>query len=348
MLAGVKIWALAHLLANGDLGSILLFGSILAWAVVARISVKRRDVAAQHGGTAAPAGWRNDMLAVVDRHGGLSRLRLLAPSLADRRAGAAHAGMKPLAMCGASVLGDPLRLQEAADKAAKSDTWPRTTSSFAKSTRNIAATSIAQIWQRYNGIIIGVVVLVVAGVGGWRFWQHMQQTRAQEAAARYEEALRLSSEDKGQEGAGRLRDRREGGWRHGLCPARPLPPRRRDSASRTPENGASAYDALAADAARARALEGSRPPSRRDGCASTPPKPPPLRQAVEPLAVPTNAWRHSARELLGLSGLKAGDMDYAGRWFDQIAADRETPAALRQRLAVYTALVAGGPVQVTQ
>jgi uncharacterized membrane protein len=66
MLAGVKIWALAHLLANGDLGSILLFGSILAWAVMARISVKRRDVAAQHGGPAArPAGLHNDVLALV-------------------------------------------------------------------------------------------------------------------------------------------------------------------------------------------------------------------------------------------------------------------------------------------
>lgn len=65
MLAGVKIWAFAHLLANGDLGSILLFGSILVWAVLARISAKRRDVAAEHGGTAAPAGWRNDMLAVL-------------------------------------------------------------------------------------------------------------------------------------------------------------------------------------------------------------------------------------------------------------------------------------------
>lgn len=65
MLAGVKIWAFAHLLANGDLGSILLFGAFLAWAVVARISLKRRDVAAQHGGTAAPAGWRNDILAVA-------------------------------------------------------------------------------------------------------------------------------------------------------------------------------------------------------------------------------------------------------------------------------------------
>jgi uncharacterized membrane protein len=42
MLAGVKIWALAHLLANGDLGSVLLFGTFLAWAVYDRIAVKRR------------------------------------------------------------------------------------------------------------------------------------------------------------------------------------------------------------------------------------------------------------------------------------------------------------------
>lgn len=66
MLAGVKIWALAHLLANGDLGSILLFGSFLAWAVIARISVKRRDEVVDHGGPAtAPASPRNDILAVA-------------------------------------------------------------------------------------------------------------------------------------------------------------------------------------------------------------------------------------------------------------------------------------------
>ena len=42
MLVAVKIWALAHLLANGDLGGLLLFGSLLAFAVVDRIAVKRR------------------------------------------------------------------------------------------------------------------------------------------------------------------------------------------------------------------------------------------------------------------------------------------------------------------
>jgi uncharacterized membrane protein len=66
MLLGVKVWAVAHLLANGDLGSIILFGAVLAWAVAARISVKRRDEAVPHGGpAAAPAGWRNDILAIA-------------------------------------------------------------------------------------------------------------------------------------------------------------------------------------------------------------------------------------------------------------------------------------------
>ena len=62
MLAGIKTWAFAHLLSNGDLGSILVFGTFLAWGVYARISAKRRtDVALP----AAPGGWTNDILVVI-------------------------------------------------------------------------------------------------------------------------------------------------------------------------------------------------------------------------------------------------------------------------------------------
>lgn len=62
MLAGVKTWAFAHLLSNGDLGSILLFGAFLAWGVYARIAAKRRG---DLGPQTAPAGWGNDALVVV-------------------------------------------------------------------------------------------------------------------------------------------------------------------------------------------------------------------------------------------------------------------------------------------
>ena len=53
MVLGVKTWALAHLLANGTLADVLLFGSFLAWAVVLFAASRRRDRA---NGTVYPAG----------------------------------------------------------------------------------------------------------------------------------------------------------------------------------------------------------------------------------------------------------------------------------------------------
>jgi uncharacterized membrane protein len=63
MLVGIKLWAAAHLIANGDLGSIILFGSILAWAVYDRITLKHRT---DPGGIQVPqGGWKIDGLAVL-------------------------------------------------------------------------------------------------------------------------------------------------------------------------------------------------------------------------------------------------------------------------------------------
>jgi uncharacterized membrane protein len=66
MLLGTKLWATAHLLANGMLADLLLFGGFLVWAVAVRVSLKRR---VQREIPALPAGWANDGIAVV---GGLS------------------------------------------------------------------------------------------------------------------------------------------------------------------------------------------------------------------------------------------------------------------------------------
>src|SRR6202163_4721414 len=63
MLTGIKLWAAAHLLANGDLGSIILFGSFLAWAVFERVSLKHRT---DGGGPPIPVGGPgNDLIAVA-------------------------------------------------------------------------------------------------------------------------------------------------------------------------------------------------------------------------------------------------------------------------------------------
>jgi uncharacterized membrane protein len=63
MLSGVKLWAAAHLIANGDLGAIILFGSFLGWAVFDRISLKHRTDAG--GPLIAVGGPGNDLIAVA-------------------------------------------------------------------------------------------------------------------------------------------------------------------------------------------------------------------------------------------------------------------------------------------
>ena len=67
MLLAVKFWALAHLLANGTLVDIILFGAFLAWAVLDRIAVKKR--AAPRVTPGAPPSAINDVIALV---GGLA------------------------------------------------------------------------------------------------------------------------------------------------------------------------------------------------------------------------------------------------------------------------------------
>ena len=88
MLLAVKFWATAHLLANGTLADVLLFGGFLVWAVADRISVKRRSAgrgARRAGGAGAP-GERRDRGR--RRPGRLRGLPALGPSLDHRRVAA--------------------------------------------------------------------------------------------------------------------------------------------------------------------------------------------------------------------------------------------------------------------
>jgi uncharacterized membrane protein len=63
MTLGVKTWALAHLLSNGSLAAVLLFGSFLAWSVLVFSAARRRDRAA--GVTRPPGRLTADAQAVV-------------------------------------------------------------------------------------------------------------------------------------------------------------------------------------------------------------------------------------------------------------------------------------------
>jgi hypothetical protein len=203
---------------------------------------------------------------------------------------------------------------------------------------------IASFWRRYSGAIVALLVLVVAGVGGWRYWEHSERLKAQAAAARFQDAIGQAAAGEGDAARKTLEELATSGpaGYRTLAAFRLAADRGRDSA----EDGASAYDALAGNAALGAPLQDLA--RLRAALLRLDAAPERALPALEQLAAPTGPYRHVAREMLGLAALRRGDAEAAGRWFDQIAADRDTPANLRSRLELYAGLAAGGAVQVTQ
>lgn len=63
MIVGVKVWAAGHLLANGTLADVLLFGAFLLWAVFDLRAARRRD--RLHGRVSVPASLPGDLATIV-------------------------------------------------------------------------------------------------------------------------------------------------------------------------------------------------------------------------------------------------------------------------------------------
>lgn len=196
-----------------------------------------------------------------------------------------------------------------------------------------------EAWKRYYKWIIAGAVLVVLATAGWGISEHQRKLAAEAAGSQFEAAVQMTREGKDKEAeAAFLEIARTGPSGYALLA------RFRAAAEIGARDSAEAvkiYDALAADpkvdavfqsAARLRAallLVDS-----ADAAA--------IRQRIEPLAAPTSPFRHSARELLGLSALRAGDLENAGRWFDMVVADPQAPQGLRERAGTMLGLVAGG------
>lgn len=200
----------------------------------------------------------------------------------------------------------------------------------------------AALWSKYGAFITGLVVLAVLGVAGWQFWLHREQQASQAVGAKFEEALKASRDNRGAEAESilvELSANAPAGYRQIARFRLAAETAKRDAAA-----GATAFDGLANDASldplyrdlarlRAGMLRVDLAPYAE------------IRAALEPLATPQGVWRHSAREFLGISAMKANLYEDAGRWFDAIITDPASPQVLRQRTDLYLALVRGGPVQ---
>lgn len=201
----------------------------------------------------------------------------------------------------------------------------------------------AELWKKYGWVVTAIAVLAVVGVAGWQFWLHRENQASQAVGAQLEAALKSSRDGNGAQAETILKElsaNAPAGYRQIARFRLASEAGKRDAAA-----GVAAFDALANDATldqtfrdlaklRAGILRVDLAPYAE------------VKASLEPLATPQGAWRHSAREFLGIAALKANLYDEAGRWFDAAITDPQVPQALRQRVDLYLALVRGGPVTV--
>jgi len=195
---------------------------------------------------------------------------------------------------------------------------------------------LKKLWDQYSIYIIGLALLIIAGVGGWRGYQYLEAKKAAEAGAAFDRAAELADQNKHAEAEAAFADlaaKAPSGYRT-LARLRTAA----EVAVRDKPAAAKMFDEIAADTsvgaadrdlARIRAaqllLETTTYPN--------------MLQRLEPAAAAGATFRHSARELLALSAWRANDTTATRQWLDMITNDGDTPPGLRSRAEALQALL---------
>jgi hypothetical protein len=197
----------------------------------------------------------------------------------------------------------------------------------------------AEFWKKYQNHIIAAAALIVLVTAGWRFYDYRREQTAQAAGAQFEQALERDRAGKSADAASdlaKIAAEAPTGYRtlSRLTQAALL-------AKSDPAAAITTYDALAQDAsigalfqetARLRAALLRLDAGQTDQA----------KAALEALAGPTGAYRHTAREMLGVAALAAGDYEGAGKWLDMVVADPDASQNARQSAELLLGLVSSG------
>jgi hypothetical protein len=198
---------------------------------------------------------------------------------------------------------------------------------------------LKKLWERYQPVIITMVVLIVAGVGGWRIWEYNQTRRAELVGTRFEQGMILADAGKHEEAE-----------RVFAIVAREGTPAYRDLARvrqatevalRDPAAGVVAYRQIADDPRvelALREIASLRSASLLIDLGGYDD----ARRILEPMTGAGKDFRHTARELMALAAWKAGDAAATQKWYLAIISDPDSPPASRQRVEMLVALGASG------
>lgn len=195
---------------------------------------------------------------------------------------------------------------------------------------------LKKLWERYSTLIVTVMFLIVAGVGGWRGYLYWEGKKAAEAGSQFEAAAQLVDQKKGAEAEAafmKLASQAPQGYRT-LARLRAAA----ELATRDVPAAVKLYDDVAADR-NASAMEQDLAALRAGSLLVDTAPYAEIKSRLEPLTGADRAYRHSAREMLAVSAWRNKDMAAARQWIDQITTDAQSPQSLRSRVEALQALL---------
>lgn len=195
---------------------------------------------------------------------------------------------------------------------------------------------LQKLWDEYGTYLIGGLVAVLAGLGGWQWWQSRQLAAAERTGVRFEEALELATSGSTEEATKTFQAiATSSGSSYPVLAQLAL-------ASQAVKDGktdaaVAAYDLVAARAPDSLIKDFARLQStalKIDSADFTE-----IQNRLTDLAAEKSPWRFLARELIGISAMRAGKLDEAKSALAPLSADPRAPNAVRERAGALMALV---------
>jgi hypothetical protein len=195
---------------------------------------------------------------------------------------------------------------------------------------------ILKLWERYGTYIVAVAVLIIAGIGGFKYYEHRRIVAAEEAGARMAQASREAAQSKKAEAQTTLDGLAASGPSGYATLARLRLAAADREAGKTAE-AVAAYEAIAKSGADALLVDYAQLQAamlKLDDASWTD-----MQNRLNSIAAETNPWRFSARELLGLAAQKAGKSEEARTEFQRLLGDRNTPPSISERARIMMAML---------
>jgi hypothetical protein len=203
---------------------------------------------------------------------------------------------------------------------------------------------IKKIWEKYGTWIVAGVAVVMAGIGGYQWWQGQRIAAAEAAGTEFEAAMKLAADDKAED-ARKAFEAIAAKGPDGYAMLAQLTLAGDAVKAGKPDEALNAYEAIAArtsdplikDFARLQAAT-----LKIDSADWTE-----VKNRLTELTGDKSAWRYQAREMLGVAALRAGKLDEAKEALAPLSADPRTPPAIRERAGAFMSMVVAAELEKT-